>query len=150
MTLSNLLEGTLVKVLGIKPKIHTPAEKEKLRSDMIQANRRQDRDITKCAQKYIGGLCLRQIELPHAGGWLVSKPGNPEKKIIYYIHGGGFTGACTKDRMPFVSCIVKEFGYNVFSVDYRLAPEFMQPCALNDCLDPINGFWAVMRQRTFS
>lgn len=135
MTVSNAAKGLLVKVLRIKPKIYVGAEKEKIRNDMIQANQSQDRDITTCDRSLIGGLELAAVRLANAGGWLISRKDNPKDKIIYYIHGRGFTGACTKERMPFVSCLARQFGRNVFSVDYRLAPEFMQPCALYDCLD---------------
>lgn len=135
MNVSNLFKRIAVKLLRIKPKILTGEEKEKIRNQMIEDNRRQDRDITTCKTELIGGLSLDSIELPNASGWLVSKTGNPEEKIVYYIHGGGFVGACTKERMAFVSALVKDFSCNVFSIDYRLSPEFMHPCALYDCLD---------------
>jgi len=102
---------------------------------MIIRNRQQDRDLRNCSKKLTDGLTLEPVTLPNASGWLVTGRQNPKEKIIYYIHGGGFTGACTRDRMPFISALVRDFGYNVFSVDYRLAPEFMYPCGLNDCLD---------------
>ena len=135
MIQSDLLKRLAVMLLRIKPKVFTGEEKEKLRQQIIEDNQRQDRDLFRCPKEQLEGLTVEQIQLPHAAGWLVTNPQNPQKKIIFYIHGGGFTGACTKERMAFVSCLVREFGYNVFSVDYRLAPEFMFPCALEDCLD---------------
>ncbi len=135
MTGSDAMKRLLVRLLRIRPKIYAGAEKEKIRNDMIQANRSQDRDITTCGKTLIGGLELTPVPLANAGGWLIAGEDNPKDKILYYIHGGGFTGACTRERMPFVSYLVRQFGYNVFSMDYRLAPEFMQPCALYDCLD---------------
>lgn len=135
MNISNLFKRIAVKLLRVRPKIFAGEEKEQIRARMIEANRAQDRDITTCKAELIEGLELSRAALPEASGWLVSQTGNPKEKIIYYIHGGGFVGACTKERMPFVSTLVREFGYNVFSVDYRLAPEFMHPCAVYDCLD---------------
>lgn len=132
---SDFFKRLAVRLFRIKPKILTGEEKEKARQQMIEANRRQEKDLQGCPKKLISGLAWKRISLPNASGWLVTKPGNPEKKLVYYIHGGGFIGACTRDRMPFVSTVVKDFGYNVFSIDYRLAPEFMYPCALYDCLD---------------
>ena len=114
-----------------------------MRQKLIEGNRKQDKNILTCPKKLIDDLSIEAVELSNASGWLVTKPENPEKRIIYYIHGGGFVGACTKDRMPFVSELVKTFGYNVFSIDYRLAPEFMYPCGLNDCLDGYN--WLLKR-----
>lgn len=135
MDISNSFKRIVVRLLRIKPKILTDGEKKKVRHRMIEANRRQDRDITTCRVEMIEDLSLNSIELPNASGWLVSKAENPEEKIVYYIHGGGFVGACTKERMAFVSALARDFGCNVFSIDYRLAPEFMHPCALYDCFD---------------
>lgn len=132
---SNFFKRLFVKLTGFKPKILTAEEKEQMRQKLIESNRRQDRDIRTCPEKLIGGLTVEEVKLPNAGGWLVTRPENPEKKIVYYIHGGGFVGACTKERMPFVAELVKSFGWDVFSLDYRLAPEFMYPCGLEDCLD---------------
>lgn len=135
MNISNFLKRMTVRLLRIRPKVYTGEEKERLRARMIEANRAQDRDVRTCKAELTDGLELNAVALPEASGWLVSKPGNPKEKIVYYIHGGGFVGACTKERMPFVSALANDFGINVFSVDYRLAPEFMHPCALYDCLD---------------
>jgi epsilon-lactone hydrolase len=113
----------------------TPEEKEKACAKMLSGNRAQDRDVHHAKKALWEGLVVQAVSLPHCGGWLFLKEGNPTDKIIYYIHGGGFTGACTKERMGFVGAMVKKLGFNVFSIDYRLAPEFKQPCALEDCLD---------------
>ena len=145
MNASSFFKHMAVKLLRIRPEVFAGEEKENIRAQMIEANRAQDRDITTCKAELIEGLALNSVALPESSGWLVSKIGNPKEKIIYYIHGGGFVGACTKEGMPFVSTLVKDFGYNVFSVDYRLAPEFMQPCALHDCLDGYE--WRAMRPK---
>ena len=132
---SNFAKRLFVKLTGFRPKVFTGEEKEQMRRKLIEENRRQDRNVLTCPEKMIGSLTIEPVALPNASGWLVTRPENPEKKIVYYIHGGGFVGACTKDRMPFVTELVRSFGHNVFSLDYRLAPEFMYPCGLNDCLD---------------
>jgi monoterpene epsilon-lactone hydrolase len=85
--------------------------------------------------KFIKGLTIQKTDLPHSAGWSIGEDENPQGKIIYYIHGGGFTGASTKERMRFIRRIVKTIHFNVFSIDYRLAPEFPQPNALLDCVD---------------
>lgn len=53
--------------------------------------------------------------------------------IIYYIHGGGFiTGTCSTTR-AFTSWLASESKKRVYSVSYRLAPEYKAPCAIEDC-----------------
>lgn len=124
-----------VLLSGYKPKIFTPEEKAAMIPRMIEANRKQDRDLAHCDPAFRKGLSYEEIPLPHCGAWFIHAEGNPTDRILYYIHGGGFTGACTLKRMRFVSYLVTKFHYNVFSIDYRLAPEFKQPSALEDCLD---------------
>jgi acetyl esterase/lipase len=114
-----------IRLSGYRPKIFTSDEKKEMIPKMIEANRKQDRNVLTSDKSFLQNLVVRPVALSHCGAWLVSKEGNPTKKIIYYIHGGGFTGACTKERMRFVSKMVNELGYNVFSIDYRLAPEFL-------------------------
>ena len=133
MEYPDFLKRLFVKITGFRPEVFDAEKKEEMRRKLTEANRKQDRDLAHSG--YTEGLDYEETGLPECSGWLIRRSGNPEDKIIYYIHGGGFTGACTKDRMKFVSALVKEFGYNVFSVDYRLAPEHMQPCQVLDCLD---------------
>lgn len=64
----------------------------------------------------------------------VRKEINPKDKIILYIHGGGFVQGSSKARRPFTTYIADKLGYDVVSVDYRLAPEFPFPAAPDDCL----------------
>lgn len=64
---------------------------------------------------------------------IITKPGNPKDKVVYYTHGGGFcTGAVESKRM-FTTYIADKLGYNVVAVDYRLAPEHPFPAGLEDC-----------------
>ena len=135
MELPNWVLRAFVRITRFKPKVFSDEEKAQKIAELIEQNRRQDRDITTCSKELIEGLAIESVPLPNAGAWIVKQQGNPSNKIVYYIHGGGFVGACTKERMPFVSTLTKRFGYNVFSLDYRLAPEWKQPCQLSDCLD---------------
>lgn len=59
---------------------------------------------------------------------------NPKNKIIYYIHGGGFCFGSPASKRMFTLYVVKNFGYNVYAVDYALAPEHPYPEGLNDCV----------------
>ena len=131
----NWMKRAIVWVCRIKPKVFSAEEKKAWCEKTAAGNRAQDRDITACPGELIDGLTMEAVPLPNASAWMVTKPDNPQDKVIYYIHGGGFIGACTKARMPFVSVLAKRFGYNVFSLDYRLAPEYPHPCQLDDCLD---------------
>ena len=129
------MKRIMVILLRIKPKIFSPEEKEEIRQKMIEENRRQNRDVFSCETDLIDSLSIEKITLNNCDAWLIRKDDNPEDKIVYYIHGGGFVNSCTRSRMKFISYVVRNFHNNVFSIDYRLAPEYMYPCALNDCLE---------------
>ena len=65
----------------------------------------------------------------------ISLEGNPKDKILYHIHGGGFINGCTKMLFPFYSYVVNNWGYNVFAIDYRLAPDYHCIDTITDCED---------------
>lgn len=60
------------------------------------------------------------------------KAGNKDD-VIFYIHGGGFTGGSALERRDITYTLVDKLGYNVISVEYRLAPENKWPSQLEDC-----------------
>jgi len=65
--------------------------------------------------------------------WII--PENPIKnKVLLYIHGGGFiSGSCLTHRMH-VAKFAKGCGLKSLVFDYRLAPEFPFPAAVDDCV----------------
>ena len=105
---------------------------ERMAEDLIEKNRNKDTDCSTIDDR---DLIIEERKLDHCSLWYIGKPSNRKDKVIYYIHGGGFTGACTKDRFGFISYAVKHFGYDVCSIDYRLSPEFKCLDILEDCLD---------------
>ena len=100
-----------------------------------QRNRNMDRDCLTADEKLKKGLKVEKIDLPHTSGWLISKEGNPEDKILYHIHGGGFINGCTKMAFSFLAYVVNNWGYNVYSTDYRLAPDNQCIDSITDCED---------------
>ncbi len=75
--------------------------------------------------KTIAGVTVHQI----------SKPENPQDKVILYIHGGAFVTGSSDSKTMFTYHLVDKFGYNLISIDYRLAPEHPFPAGVNDCID---------------
>jgi epsilon-lactone hydrolase len=61
-------------------------------------------------------------------------PHNPVKdKVLLYIHGGGFiSGSCLTHRMH-VAKFANGCQLRSLVFDYRLAPEYPFPAALDDC-----------------
>lgn len=70
--------------------------------------------------------------------WFVEK-GVKTKKLVYYIHGGGFnTGSAEFSHLLPVN-LCKKGGWTVISADYRLAPEHPYPAGLDDCFSVYRG-----------
>ena len=81
----------------------------------------------------------------HCGGipgvWYRPKAlGNKPRGSILYLHGGGYVGTSPFMYAAFTGYLAAETGCEVFVADYRLAPEFPFPAALNDAIDVFEGF----------
>lgn len=68
------------------------------------------------------------------GEWVSVERTHMKKYVILYCHGGGFsTGSCLYGR-TLTSKIAKSTSMDVLSFDYRLAPEYPYPAAVEDAL----------------
>lgn len=65
--------------------------------------------------------------------WWVRMPNADEKKVLMYLHGGGFMfGGTMTTHKDLVWRLSKAAQCPVLSVEYRLAPENPFPCGLDD------------------
>lgn len=67
-------------------------------------------------------------------GWWFEDKGSTRKKIVLYIHGGGFSVGSAESSYNFPVAVCRKGGFPVLSVEYRLAPEHPYPAALEDCV----------------
>lgn len=65
--------------------------------------------------------------------WLLPK-GADSKKVILYLHGGGYVSGSCKVHRGFVSKLAYQTGVSSLMFDYRLAPQHPFPAALEDSL----------------
>jgi len=68
-------------------------------------------------------------------GSMISVPESTSDRVLLFFHSGGFTAGSTSDHLGFCARIALAARANVFSVDYRLAPEHVFPAAVNDAVD---------------
>lgn len=59
---------------------------------------------------------------------------NHDKRVMLFLHGGGFCIGDVDTHHEFCHAVCKQTGWSVVSVDYRLAPEHPVPAALRDCI----------------
>lgn len=92
-------------------------------------------DCEKGAARYAKLPCGISIRKDMPGGmpaeWLTPEGANPEK-LILYIHGGGYVSGSCSDHRSFVAKFAQFTGFTNLLFEYRLAPEFPFPAALND------------------
>lgn len=68
--------------------------------------------------------------------WLTTTEDKTANSMLYLnIHGGGFVQQHAVWDHALCAIMAKEFRCAVLDVDYRLAPEYPFPAALNDCYD---------------
>lgn len=60
--------------------------------------------------------------------------------LVFLIHGGGFRSGNAAYDMNRLAFITKHVPCKVLTIDYRLAPEYPYPAALDDCVTAID--WA--------
>jgi len=65
--------------------------------------------------------------------WIIP-PNTPEDRLLLYLHGGGFVLGITHLHLHMVAYLANKMAVRALMVDYRLAPEYPYPAALEDCL----------------
>ena len=63
------------------------------------------------------------------------------RPVYFGMHGGGFVGGNCEDIDFFCDMINKDLDINVVNINYRKAPQFPYPCAVNDAFDAVVWFF---------
>jgi acetyl esterase/lipase len=80
-------------------------------------------------------MITERVEIsPGVYGYWITVPEADSGCTILFFHGGGFTFGSTKDHLGLSVRIAKAARAQVFSVDYRLAPEYVFPAAVEDAV----------------
>lgn len=58
--------------------------------------------------------------------------------VVVYFHGGGWVLGNVESHDSTCRRLANQSGCSVISVDYRLAPEFAFPAAIDDCFEAVN------------
>jgi len=71
---------------------------------------------------------------PVKGEWVRTKNASPQSLILYF-HGGGYIAGSPETHRALVAKLAHASEATVFSLAYRLAPEFAFPAAVRDGID---------------
>src|SRR5213075_339407 len=80
------------------------------------------------------GVKIERVDLPVKGEWIWPRDGPTGKRVIYYLHGGGYISGSAKSCRPITATLARYLRARVFGLDYRLAPEHRFPAGLDDAV----------------
>jgi len=64
--------------------------------------------------------------------WIIPQ-NSPTDQVLLYLHGGGFVYGLTPLHLQMGAYLAQNMGIRILMVDYRLAPDYPFPAALDDC-----------------
>ncbi len=87
--------------------------------------------------KVPSGYKNTKISLSYCNAYFLEKEDNEgTSKVIYQLHGGGYVSTFSDNYNEMALRYSSLYDdAPVFSIDYRTAPKYMYPCALNDAIE---------------
>lgn len=80
------------------------------------------------------GIETEKVQIDHIDAeWIIPAEAD-HNKIVLYFHGGGYHFGSSQTHRALVAEMVKESGFCGLLPEYRLAPEFPFPAAINDAV----------------
>lgn len=113
------------------------AAKNKNRTEEhIEDTRRAQERIGKLLEKLHDQNLVYQTVMfrNFIGSWVAPKE-QTHDGVIIYLHGGGYCCGNLEYAKGFASVLADKYKIRVFTVAYRLAPEYPYPAALEDAFD---------------
>jgi monoterpene epsilon-lactone hydrolase len=97
------------------------ASVERMRGAMEKVSERVARDV-KCEAVSAGGVPAEWIVPPEAA----------EDRVILYLHGGGYVMGSINTHRAMIARIARASHAKALALDYRMAPEYPFPAAVDD------------------
>ena len=125
-------EPKLDPMMRLLKAFHSSGMPDALDPEQLQKQRR--------SQEVLGNLCApmtgMEWELFEIGtipaAWMRLERPHRKKRAILYCHGGGYTSGNLGYSKVLASKLTRQTGFDVLAFEYRLAPEFPYPAALED------------------
>ena len=108
-------------------------------SVLAEQRRQADFAAEVAAESGPDDIETRDLQVPGAAGPLAARlyvpPSAPvSSAMLVYFHGGGFVLGSVASIDPLCRLLAAQSGVRLLSVDYRLAPEYPYPAALDDAI----------------
>jgi acetyl esterase len=121
------------------PPLHTlpPVEARKAFAERVRISNLLPETIAQIDDRVIASRDGATLGLRvYRPTWAATRP------LLLYFHGGGFVIGSADTHDPICRYLAARSGWNVVSVDYRLAPEHRYPTAVHDALDALDWVWS--------
>lgn len=114
--------------------IHSAASPDSMNLEDLARQRKGQEVLGRLMSPPIGFSWepFSQGEMPMA--WVRPERGHDRSKVILYCHGGGYTSGNLGYARVLAAKMASATGCEVLAFQYRLAPEFPYPAALEDAL----------------
>ena len=111
---------------------------------LAEQRRQADLAAEIVADARLDDIVTEDLQVPGGAGPLAARlyipPAVPETAgLVVYFHGGGFALGSLASTDPLCRLLAAQSGVRVLSVDYRLAPEYPYPAALEDAIAAYHG-----------
>ena len=80
------------------------------------------------------GADVRRVDEPVKGEWVSARGTSANRRVLLYLHGGGYISGSAKSARPITATLARNFRIRAFSLDYRCAPEHPFPAGLDDAV----------------
>ena len=80
------------------------------------------------------GMKIEQVDGDVRGEWLTPAELIFPDSVLLYFHGGGYVSCSPRSHRPITAALARLIGCRVFALDYRLAPEYPFPDAVEDAV----------------
>lgn len=95
------------------------------------------KDLSSFYKEFIEGTlpAVHPVEIENGvTGYLCTTEMSDPSRTILFFHGGGFCAGSTDDHLGLIAGLSRAARAEVFSIDYRLAPEHVFPAAVGDAV----------------
>lgn len=75
-----------------------------------------------------------RLDIEPDGEWLRRESAAHDRRTVFYLHGGGYYFCSPRSHRAITFGLATRADADVFSLDYRLAPEHRFPAALDDAV----------------
>jgi monoterpene epsilon-lactone hydrolase len=103
------------------------------------AEQRADFDLL--IENYVGhpiplpeGTRVEPVDVDGIPAEWISPPAADSERVVLYLHGGGYVRGSLKSHRDLVARLSSAASVRSLQIDYRLAPEYIFPAALDDAL----------------